>query len=392
MEDRDAMNPKKILILCKKVPFPPTDGEGIVIMSDISALRAVGMEVHVFCLNTVKHSIDTSSYPQLPYWESFSDMTLDTNRYCSSLISSIFHSSPFHIERFYSAEAQKIVNRLIHSIGIDTILCQGLAMTLYTKNLKSDVRICYRMHNIESTIWNQLAYSTSSFLKQIIYKSISKSLEIFEKNISNSIKIIALSQSESDQLKKYFHLDSVPLAISLGEDASGSYEPKATGILFVGSLDWRPNQEGLDWFIKEIYPEISDIPLTIAGKGSYWENNLPEGVKILENFKSIESLFSSHRLMIIPLLSGAGIRVKIIEGIRFGIPIVSTSIGAEGLFEDSTILRIENHPGLFADAIRSLYYEEDSLSELSQKERLHYQMNYSEAKIQEGWISILNSL
>lgn len=364
------------------------DGESIVIMSDVSALMASGHAVHLFCLNTRKHYVHTDLYSEMKGWSSFQSFKINPNGVFSSLLSILKLNSPYQLERFYNRNAQKIIDSIVVEKQIDTLICEGLALTLYTKSLKNQIGVIYRLHNIESDLWSNLGQK-ANFIMHLIYSLLARSIQKYERSLPKTFKLVTLSQLETRKLTERFDKVSSPIAISLEGKYDTTYNPEAKGILFVGSLDWIPNIEGLRWFMQRIYPYISHIPITIAGKGNIDRTLLNENVTVVENFPKLESLFSSHRLLIIPLLSGAGIRIKILEGIHYGIPILSTSRGAEGLFDDDEVILIEDDPKLFAEKLLQLYDLRSDLVEISKKEIKHYNANYNVETIRDSWFKVL---
>ena len=124
---------------------------------------------------------------------------------------------------------------------------------------------------------------------------------------------------------------------------------KPKTVFYFGSMDWLPNQEAVKWFLDKCWDTISkavpDSKFVIAGRGmpkSFLQLNLPN-VLIIENVKDSKSFYEQYQIMLVPLLSGSGLRIKIIEGMAYGKAIVSTSVGAEGIYCD------QNNDILIAD-------------------------------------------
>jgi glycosyltransferase involved in cell wall biosynthesis len=126
-------------------------------------------------------------------------------------------------------------------------------------------------------------------------------------------------------------------------------------------MDWMPNVEGVEWFLNEIWPSVikknPEIKLWMAGREMSSELRLrkDKNLRVLGAVNDAYSFMKEHGIMIVPLLSAGGIRVKIIEGMALGVPIISTTIGAEGIEcrHDENIL-IANTPKEFSDAINRL--------------------------------------
>lgn len=155
------------------------------------------------------------------------------------------------------------------------------------------------------------------------------------------------------------------------------------GIMFVGGFNHTPNVDGVKWFMENVYPvlEEKNIPFTIAG------SNPPQVIKdyasdnvVVTGFISDEELseiYSKTRIVVAPLRYGAGIKGKVVEGMSKGLPLVTTSIGAEGLANTEDILMVEDDPKKFAKAILDIYDNPKKLAEISMNERKYIVDNYS---------------
>jgi glycosyltransferase involved in cell wall biosynthesis len=129
----------------------------------------------------------------------------------------------------------------------------------------------------------------------------------------------------------------------------------------LGALDWMPNQEAIQWFLAKVWPVVylkhPEAKFYIAGRNlPYWitELSIP-GVIIIGEVASAAHFINSKEIMVVPLLSGSGMRIKIIEGMALGKAIISTSIGAEGInFTSGEDIMIADSPEAFAHAMSEL--------------------------------------
>lgn len=377
----------KILFLCKKTPFPPTDGESIVICQDLKVLETLGHEVYLFCLETNKHTLNLNKESESFIHKKLITHSLNPNS-LSQWISAWIRPNPIQIGRFYNQSIEAKLNKFLEQHSIDLIIYQGLAMTLYGANIP--ITKFYRVHNIESKLWQDLFQNSKKMIQKWGYYFVSKSLKSYEnQQLSHISTSISLSDDERSYFKEYYPNKSICIPIFLNQPYSQNYDVNQEGILFMGSLDWKPNIEGLNWFLENIYPAISEIPLTIAGKGNFQPPRKFNRIKVISNFNSSENLMANHRMMIVPLLSGAGIRIKIMEGMHFGIPILSTTIGASGIkYSDSSII-LENEAKNWIQTIRTLYSNHEHLKELSTKGKASFRQYYSLEVIQKLWTNLI---
>ena len=158
-----------------------------------------------------------------------------------------------------------------------------------------------------------------------------------------------------------------------------------SGILFVGGFAHGPNIDAVNWFANEVYPIIREknknIDFYIVG------SNAPEEIKQLNGngmiFKGVVSdeelmeLYSKCRIVVVPLRYGAGVKGKVVEAIYNGAPIVTTSVGAEGIAGVEDVLKIEDEAEAFANTVVDLYSDEDALVELANKTQSFIKENFS---------------
>ena len=198
-----------------------------------------------------------------------------------------------------------------------------------------------RAHNIESEIWERTAV-LSSGLKKWYLRNLAGRILNFEKNWLNSYDLLVpITSRDGEWFTKAGNQKPVHISPA-GIDSSFYHlthdDPEFPSLFHIGSLDWSPNQEGLIWFLSRIWPSVHlkhpGLNLYIAGRNAppwlvskFQEKN----VVYLGEVEDAHSFIRSKSVMIVPLFSGSGMRIKIIEGMALGKASVSTPIGAEGL-------------------------------------------------------------
>lgn len=168
------------------------------------------------------------------------------------------------------------------------------------------------------------------------------------------------------------------------EDISLDFSKKE-GIVFVGGFGHPPNTDAVLWFAKEIYPDIWEkekIPFYIVGSHPTPEveklNDI-DGI-IVKGFVSeeeLENLYYNCRIVVVPLRYGAGVKGKVVEAIYYGTPMVTTSVGAEGIQGADKILEIVDDAKAFADSVLQLYHDEARLKETVQNYQSFIRDNFS---------------
>ena len=156
------------------------------------------------------------------------------------------------------------------------------------------------------------------------------------------------------------------------------------GILFVGGFSHGPNVDAVKWFVDEIYSKVreqKDIPFIIVG------SNAPEEIRALDGdgiiFKGFVSdeelaeLYRTSRMVVVPLRYGAGVKGKVVEAIYHGAPIITTSVGAEGIVGVENVLSVKDDPAEFAEEILKLYDDMDKLADIGNKTQQFIKENFS---------------
>ena len=223
-----------------------------------------------------------------------------------------------------------------------------------------------RAHNVEHKIWRDLA--KNNVIKKMFFLFMSHQMKLMEETIPKNIDyIFTLSGSDEKYFSSIFPEKIYNIPVTFNTNHTAAKKMKDT-IVHLGAMDWKPNIEGVNWFIREVLPLIKkmkhNIQIHIAGKAmpknyfNYNDNNT-----IIEGeIKNAQNYIMSKEIMFVPLFSGSGIRIKILEGMSFGLPIISTSKGAEGI--PCTHLEniiIANTPREFCNAI-SLLIENKKLA------------------------------
>jgi len=182
------------------------------------------------------------------------------------------------------------------------------------------------------------------------------------------------------------------------EDAESNLEHRKN-ILFVGGFGHPPNQDGAIWFIENVWPIIllkhPDIKLYLVGSNpTEVVKNLASDSIVVTGFVSDDELsiyYREAKVAIAPLLYGAGVKGKVVEAMRFGIPIVTTSTGAQGLTEDPEILAVTDDPICYADWISQYLNDDVSWKKHSHNQTRFVKSNYSSDNLVRALKQVINN-
>lgn len=332
----------KVLQLTYRVPFPPTDGGSIGIYNITKGLHDNGCEIDLVAINTPKHSQPKDC--MLPLAKQH-DVFVNTNISPFKLLANVFFKAiPYNVERFVSKDVEDKLVELLTKNSYDFIQVEGAFVAYYIDIIKQHCScpVLVRTHNIEYVIWERLALNEKNPAKKWFYKHLGKRLRTFEASYYNKADGIAAITEEDKQrlleLNVKVPIQIVPAGVVLDKYlAAQDREAEANSIFSISALDWLPNLEGLDWFLKAIWPDLlkrkPELHFHIAGKSTpdWLKNSSIPNVQV-HGFVDDAIVFKkSYQLMLVPLLSGGGMRVKIIEGLAAKKCIISTSVGAEGI-------------------------------------------------------------
>ncbi len=337
--------PLNILILCNKSPYPPKEGGPLAMYNIIKGLLAFEHNVKVLTISTKKFMVDTHKIP-VSFREQthFESVFIDTTPSVMGALKNLFGRKSYHIERFYHIAFAEKLKQLIKTKDYDIIQLESLYMMPYVNTLRSlsKARIVLRSHNIEHVIWERIVRGEKNILKKIYLIIQAQRLKKYElKHLNTCDGIAAITDVDAAFFKANGcrkPVTTIPFGIDISAyDPISDAERQYGQVFFLGSLNWIPNMEGLDWFLNKVWDGITDADkqaqLNIAGR------HTPErlmklkkrNVKLLGEVPDALSFMQSQSIMIVPLFSGSGMRIKIIEGMYAGNTIISTSIGAEGI-------------------------------------------------------------
>ena len=327
-----------ILQLCNKPPLPATDGGCLAMDSVTQGLLDASHCVRVLSTATEKHPDQRkelcAAYLQAT---SFETVFVDTRVRALPAILNLFGQTSYNIDRFNSADFRDKLIGVLHSQRFDIVQLESIYMMNYLGDIRSHskAKIIYRAHNIEHRLWNRMAAGASGF-KQDYLRLLARRLERYERTHLNSPDGIAvITVEDASQLKAMgctqpiLHL---PFALPLEKNP-----PQAPNNVFfhIGAMDWKPNMEAVLFLIKKIWPlicaERPHAKLHLAGR------NMPEyfrsenGIQIDGEVSDANAYMRENGILLTPLLSGGGMRIKLIQAMALERAVVSTSIGLEGI-------------------------------------------------------------
>lgn len=372
-----------ILQLCHKPPVPPKDG-GCIAMNNITGgLIAAGHKVKVLTIHTHKHPFEPAKISeQYKTDTAVESVFVDTRINLVDAFSNLVTSDSYNISRFFSADYDIRLQEILQENPFDVVLLESLFMTPYIDTIRrnSKAGVYLRSHNLEYIIWERVAHGSRNPAKKSYIRLLARQLKKYELRIFKEVSgIVAISSNDEAKYRQLGYkgpITTVPFGVNSAQFTPVYETNVPTDLFHLGAMDWMPNQEGVQWFLDEVWPGIHqqhpELKLHLAGRqmpDELRELNLPH-VEMVGEVADAYAFMQQHGVMVVPLLSAGGIRVKIIEGMALGKVIISTSVGAEGIdCTHGTNILIANTPEEFANVLNELMANPGRMEEIGRNAR-----------------------
>jgi sugar transferase (PEP-CTERM/EpsH1 system associated) len=319
--------------------------------------------------------------------------------FAAQLVSNIASPLPLAVGRYRSAEMQRKIRSLIAAHKYDAIVADFLSIT---PNFESLDEVVLFQHNVESSIWKRHASHASSPARRIYFGSQARRMEKFERATCRAVRqVISVSQEDSQTMQEWFGVDRI-CHVPTGVDTDFFRPPDSatarSGIVFVGAMDWLPNIDGARWFVSDVLPliraERPNFEVTFAGRNPKPDirdlgANDPR-IRITGTVPDVRPYLWGAAVSIVPLRIGGGTRLKIYESMAAGAPVVSTTVGAEGLdVSDGRDILLADNPKAFAAAVLQLLREPADREQIAVSARELVAQRFSWEKVTDRFESIL---
>lgn len=379
----------KILVLGSRIPYPLHDGGAIATFGMLREMAAQGADVTYFTYNTMKHFVpDTAIGAHFGFCRVIAHR-LDTGLRMHKAFQALISGKNYNISRFENAEANARLAELLQQEQFDIIHFEGLYSVPFLDTVlefaPNTVRTL-RQHNAEFYIWEKLADGEKNILKKWYLNYLAKGLKKYEVTALNRFEnVICISRSD-EQLFRNIHQDALyfyyPAGMEIPDDLPSEVQPQS--LYHIGSMEWMPNVDGVTWFLKEIWPDVRRLwphaTFHLAGKGLMHDDPrfIAEGVSNHGEVPDAIQFQRSFEIMVVPLHSGSGLRMKTVEAMALSKPVISTAVGAEGIRAENGInILIANEPTAWISAISDLFNNPGKAESLGVKARETVLKEYS---------------
>jgi glycosyltransferase involved in cell wall biosynthesis len=391
-----------ILQITPRLPYPPNDGGAVYIYYNTKYLSQLGNHVTIVSFISNKHEQDAGPLKVHalvhPIDGNFSPYSL------SSVFKSTLSRKPVTIQhRMRPGIMRKALNEV--ETQPDVILLEGLHTAAFIDDLEvlfPKSPIVLRQSNVEYLLLKRNATVTKNpFIKAFYYDQY-RLMKRFELTAMKRVDAVT-AITEYD---KEIYLKDLP-NLNVFVNPAGAEIPDSLGIqrkedhiLAISNWRWKPNFDGLKWFLETVWPNFIEkkpyAKLLIAGEGledDFIEKYNHSQIQFLGFVDDLEPLRQSASVFIAPLFSGSGMKLKIIEGMASGLPIITTKIGAEGIeIEHNYHYYQANSKAEFEDAILSLLDNQKKREKMSEAAQQIVKERYSWNSITLGLIQFLQTV
>lgn len=376
------------------------------VSNTIRGLVRLGHEVSLVALNARKVNHDDELLSGLKGRINFRVYDIDTTVSLLDVAVNLFSKTSFNIDRYYDPEFEKMLIREVRETAYDIIQFEGLMVSLYLSAIRkhSKAKLIYRAHNIENQVWQRLSMQKSDPFKKSYLKMHARRIRNYELEQLNKFDgIVVFTPQDKETIQSYSTLVPIkilPVGLRMEKYHADLSKTEFPSLFFLGSLDWLPNREGMEWFLDNFFKDLTDgdlnVKVYVAG------SDIPER---FDDYEALGKIFiqgevddalefvNSKSIMIIPLLSGGGMRVKIVEGMAMQKCIISTTLGAEGInFEDGKNILIANNRDEFYSAIKRCITDEEYCKEVGLNARKLIEQQYEISIVVNNLVDFYQSL
>jgi glycosyltransferase involved in cell wall biosynthesis len=331
----------KTLVIANKSPFPIIDGGCFAMNVFLKNLQAITeiKQIDYFILSTHKHPFSKEEIPtDLKEKTEFYSVEIDTKLYIKGALKHLIQRKSYNLSRFFDNTVAQKIHTLIKEKQYEIIIFESLFPLVYLESIRkiSKAKCVLRAHNIEHEIWEDLQLNEGNPLKKWYLKDLVKALKKEEIAYYKQLDLIlSISNDDIQKIQKTCSIPTRFIPVSI-EKTTCKKDYSSNSLCFIGSYNWEPNREAINWYLKDLNTVIQKsvpVKVEIAGK---------DGEIIFKNFATTSVFYNgfvqnpseflkSNGIFIAPIKSGSGVKIKVLEAMSNGLPCVLTPKAAEGL-------------------------------------------------------------
>lgn len=391
----------KILVITTKSPFPLYEGRALRTYNLIKQ-TALEHEVHLLSFVQTPEEVEgighmsgiCASVKAIPlYLGSKLPLLWDVLRETVS-------TSPLLAVKYRSREMLRHIDTALSTQSFDVVHLDMLHLSDYIARVHR-LPVVLVEHNVESVLLQRRIEAETSLLKRLYFRYQLRKLERYEAQACRAADhVVAVSDNDGEHLKRiagHRRVTVVPNGVDTEFFRPDAGRRQPHGVVFVGGLTWFPNRDAIGHFCREILPmierEIPGVVLTVVGKNPAEDLDREllsnPRVRLTGLVEDVRPYIAEAAAYVVPLRVGGGTRLKILDALACGKPLVSTTIGCEGLdLVSGQHILVADEPRAFADAVVRVLKQQEVAAELARNGRKAVQDKYEWAVIARGLLDV----
>ena len=324
-------------------------------------------------------------------------------RFYAGILANLLSGNPFTIDRNFDRLVRAKVAEQLAAEPFDLLICDTIVMARHTIGLPVPASVLFQ-HNVEAQILRRHADIAPGRIKRWFMTRQWRKMVRFEKDCGKHFgAVIAVSEQDKVLFQHAYGWDHVH-AIDTAVDEEFFHNPGtaeiAGRVMFLGSMDWMPNQDGVRWFVREVWPALltrhPQATFHIVGRNPPAEIRAlgdEPGVVVVGSVPDVRPHLAEASVVVVPLLVGGGTRLKIYEAMAMNRAVVSTTIGAEGLpVRTGEHYLAADEPATFAEAVNTLLANAELRKKIGQSADRFVRQNYGSASVARQFEAICQSV
>lgn len=342
--------------------------------SIVTGLLEAGHNVKVMAFNSNKYHVDINDIPQ-DYRKKtrIEFIDIDLGIKLKEAFKNLFSDESYHVQRFVSEEFKKRLIKVLKKERFDIVQLEMIYMAPYIETIRehSNATIVLRAHNVEHKIWERMAKKTIFFAKRWYINHLVRTLRKYEMSVIDKVDgIAAITTTDASFFRRVTATPVIDLPFGVDIE---KFDPvfevgDAPTFYHIGSMNWMPNEEGIKWFLKNVWDKVlertPDAKLYLAGRNmpKWLRKTKKKNVFVVGEVADAHEFVNQHNVAIVPLFSGSGMRIKIIESMALGNTVITTLVGAEGILytEFDNIIIADNVPKMVENICRLYQHPEEA--------------------------------
>lgn len=300
-------------------------------------------------------------------------------RFYAEIAGNLFSELPYFIAKYHSPAMRQKIEDVLAENAHDILVCDFLHPAI---NLPDEINIPTLLfqHNVEAMIWKRHYQVANNFGKRAYLRSQWHRAVTFEKQTCSRFDaVVAVSRDDAEVFRNDYGHGRV---FDIGTGVDTDYFTPVNGdrttkpnIVFTGSMDWLPNSDAVQWFIKEIFPlikqEVPEATFTVVGRDPFPDllelAKRDTAIRVTGRVDDVRPYMREAAVFVVPIRIGGGTRLKIFEAMAMGLPVVSTTVGAEGLpVTDGNEIVLRDSPDTFSRSVISLLQDRQMASKTAE--------------------------